>query len=172
MYVYGVKANGEGPPVSGTNLNKIMMLVCEAMHIPQVYISDSAGIRCHWNKDIELEHFSILRVIAGKPTFYESLKGDFFDVAKAQEEKTRIQSLVTPAEKALVEHYMNSLTNSSKEPGDCEALNTIIHRVYTDLKTFRGGKPELFRYVATPYTAGGRRRTRKRTRRPRRHTRK
>jgi len=165
MYVYGVKANGEGPPVSGTSLNKMMMMVCKAMRIPNVYISDSAGIRCHWNKDIELEHFSILRVMAGKPTFYESLKGHFWDVAKAQEEKRLLQGLLEPGEKALIERYLASLTNTSIEAGDCEKVKAIVTKGYEALKAIRGGKPELFRYVATPCENGGSRSTRKRRRR-------
>jgi hypothetical protein len=172
MYVYGIKANGEGPPVSGTNLNKIMMLVCEAMRISSIYISDSAGIQCHWNKDVELEHFSILRVLGRKPTFYESLKGHFWNVEKANEEKDLLQRLVTPKEKELLNLYFASLTNPSVKRGDCKALQEIIHRAYEALKASSGDIPELFRYVATPYIADRKKNTRKRFRRGRRFTRK
>jgi len=69
MYIYGVKANGEGPKISGNVFNKAALDICREMHIPQLFISDSAGIPCYWNENIELKHFSVLRVMVGKPTF-------------------------------------------------------------------------------------------------------
>jgi len=150
MYVYGVKANGIGPQISGNVLNSAAFLICKAMHIPQLYISDSAGVKCYWDESIELQHFSILRVMAGKPTFYASLPGHFFDEAKAMAEIQKIQESITQEEKGYILHYLYSLKNK-QEPSkgdDCNKINNIIENGIKIL----GAKPEIFRYIAMPYT--------------------
>ena len=78
MYIYGIKTNGIGAKISGNILNKYAFEICKSMYIPKLYISDSAGIKCHWDEKIELNHFSILRVIVGNPTFLRIITMIFF----------------------------------------------------------------------------------------------
>lgn len=154
MYIYGVKANGIGPKIKGNVLNSTAFEICKAMHIPELYISDSAGVKCYWDERIELEHFSILRVMVGKPTFYESLNGHFFNVEKAMEEKERIQTSITEEEKQYILYYLSCLQNNKKidsEKDNCNKINEIIKRGLLLLPE----KPEIFRYVATPYNRSG-----------------
>ena len=149
MYIYGVKANGIGPKISGNVFNTIAFDICKAMHIPQLYISDSAGIKCYWDESIELQHFSILRVMVGKPTFYASIPGHFYNQDKAMEETSRIQGSITSEERDYILHYLDSL-KTNREPtseDDCKKIQDIIDKGLSVL----GKKPEIFRYVATHY---------------------
>jgi len=149
MYMYGVKANGHGPKISGNALNSAAMMICHEMRIPELYISDAAGVACYWNEQIELHHFSILRVIAGKPTFYESMPGHFLDADKAREEKQRLSNSISSEDKAFVNRYLESLAKKHLPLlGDsCGAINTIIQKGLSLL----GSHPAIFKYVATPY---------------------
>ena len=157
MYIYGVKANGIGPKISGNVFNTVALDICKLMHISQLYISDSAGIKCYWDESIELQHFSILRVMVGKPTFYASLPGHFYNQDKAMEEMSRIQQSITSEERDYILHYLDSLKTNSKPTSDddCKKIQDIIDKGIQVL----GEKPEIFRYVAIPYTGnlGGKR---------------
>jgi hypothetical protein len=149
MYIYGVKANGDGPRIRGNVLNRVAFMICEAMHIPELYISDSAGVACYWDPDIELEHFSILRVIAGKTTFYESLPGHFLKVEEAMREKEKLQSEISTSDKLYVLQYLESLQhNSAPQIGEnCSKIKEIIRMAIHMLPKH----PAIFQYVATPY---------------------
>ena len=165
MYIYGVKANGEGPKISGNAFNKAALDICRQMHIPQLFISDSAGIPCYWNENIELKHFSVLRVMVGKPTFYESMKGHFLNPEAAAKEKEAIYAAITEEERTIINDYLNSLKNP-KDPsksGICDQINEIINKVAKD-ESGNNKKLEIYDYVATPYqaTEGGRRKGTKR----------
>lgn len=154
MYIYGVKANGEGPKISGNTFNKAALDICREMHIPQLFISDSAGIPCYWNENIELKHFSVLRVMVGKPTFYESMKGHFLNPEAAAKEKEAIYAAITEEERTIIKEYLNSLKNP-KDPsksGICDQINEIINKVAKD-ESGNNKKLEIYDYVATPYQA-------------------
>ena len=119
------------------------------MHITQLYISDNASIKCYWDETIELQHFSILRVMVGKPIFYASLPGHFYEEEKVKEEIKKIQESINTEEREYILHYLTSLTNKFKisEGDDCKKIKKIIEKG----KLVLGAKPEIFRYIATPY---------------------
>ena len=159
MYVYGVRANGDRPKISGTVLNKAAFDICEAMHIPELMISDSAGVPCHYDETIELDHFSILRVMAGKKsgkdsyidgpgdTFYQSLTGHFLNEDAAVKEKQTIYDAINVQERVVIRDYLNSLKsgdNLSAKKDVCNEINVIINK---------GKAKEILSYVATPYLA-------------------
>jgi len=152
MYMYGLKANGLGPKVSGNELNATAVIVCRAMHIKKVYIYDAAGISCFWNPAIEIDHFSILRVLVGRPAFYESMPGEFFNAAAAAAEKQLLQRAISPEEKEYIIHYLDAVeTNRPPSPLDrCERVRHIVHKALALL----GPSPAIFSYVATPYSRG------------------
>lgn len=165
MYIYGIKANGEGPKISGNTLNLSSIAICNAMHIPELYISDSAGIRCHWNPSMEVQHFSLLRVMIGKPTFYSSLPGHFFNVDAAMSEIAMLQREISEDDKAYIRYYLDL----SRTSGDCNRINDIIAKGMSLLKN----PIEIFRFVATPYIpTGGRRKKTRRSRRKKKYTKK
>ena len=144
MYMYGIKTN-DAPRLSGNSLNNIMFALCRAMHIKEVYISDQAGVSCFWDKDIQLNHFSILRVIAGKNTFYESLDGRFKDPIAAQHEKELIRKSISPTEKAEVMRYLK-FTGS----GNCHGINDIIEKAFSAIG--HNANAAMFKYIMTPFT--------------------
>ena len=149
MYSYGVKANGNGPRMSGNVLNNLMFLVCQAMHIPQIYISDSAGVSCYYDSDVEIKHFSILRVIAGKPTFYSSLRGHFLSPTAAQDNINLLRSNLSEVKKEKVRKYLASVAQNDTNgiTAMCDELNEIID----DSLSLLPLEPAMFKYVATPY---------------------
>ena len=156
MYIYGVKANGEGPKFPGKELNNLAFDICQLMHIPELFISDSAGVPCHYDKRIELDHFSILRVMAGKKsgekgyvegpgdTFYESLRGHFLNPEAAEKEKQTIYDGISAEERKLIREYLDSLDKpeDSSKSDICNQFNDIIKKVNAQ---------EIFSYIAIPY---------------------
>lgn len=150
MYTYGIKANGLGPRVRGGDLNKATEEICNHMHIPQLFISDEAGISCYWDNSVELEHFSVLRVIAGNGTFYESsFRGHFYDEQAAMEDKEKIKFAISKSETAYVLHYLNSIKKKTapRQGDNCQIINRIIRKAYRALDSSEA----IFHYVAEPY---------------------
>jgi hypothetical protein len=153
MYIYGVKASSPlTPRISGTILNRSMFDICKAMKISQVFIADSAGVNCAWDESISVDHFSILRVIGGKATFYESLPGHFLNPEKAQEEKDILERETPLEEKEMVKKYLQ--LKKEKNPDGCHHINAIIHSAIEKLNNHAGKPkdfvPHLFEYVMTP----------------------
>ena len=156
MYIYGVKANGEGPKIPGKELNNIAFDICQLMHIPELFISDSAGVQCHYDKRIDLDHFSILRVMAGKKsgekgyvegpgdTFYESLRGHFLNPDAVAKEKQTIYDAISAEERKLIREYLDSLDKpeDSSKSDICNQFNDIIKKV---------NPKEIFSYISIPY---------------------
>jgi hypothetical protein len=184
MYKYGVK-NGD-IKISGNSLNTFTFNICRAMKISQLYIGDNARIPCNYDATETIEHFSILRVICGKNTFYQTFPGHFLDTDAAAAEITMLRlpeaegGLITDSERALMMQYMDSLktvnTLSKSESNlKCREINDIIERIY---RMFGNGKPAILQYIATPYEEGRGgykkhiRRSRNRKRRSRRYSRK
>ncbi len=153
MYIYGVKASSPlTPRISGTVLNNSMRDICRAMKISQVFISDSAGVNCAWDESISIDHFSILRVIGGKSTFYESLPGHFLNPEKAQEEKDILERETSLEEKEFVKKYLH--LKKEKNRDGCDRINAIIESAIEKLNNHAGKSkdfvPHLFEYVMTP----------------------
>jgi hypothetical protein len=153
MYIYGVKASSYlTPHISGTVLNRSMFDICRAMKISQVFIADSAGVNCPWDESISIGHFSILRVIGGKPTFYESLSGHFLNPEKAQEEKDILERETPLEEKDFIKKYLQ--LKKEKNTEGCHRINAIIDSAIEKLNNHAGKSkdfvPHLFEYVMTP----------------------
>jgi hypothetical protein len=153
MYIYGVKASSPlTPRISGTVLNRSMFDICKAMKIGQVFIADSAGVNCAWDESISVDHFSILRVIGGKATFYESLPGHFLNPEKAQEEKDILERETPFEEKVFIKKYLQ--LKKEKNTEGCHRINAIIDSAIEKLNNHAGNPkdfvPHLFEYVMTP----------------------
>jgi len=144
-YMYGIKSN-QHPILSGNFLNRLMFDIAHHMKIREVYISDAASVLCNWSSLTEILHFSILRVLADKPTFYESLPGHFVNPEEAEREKHIIQAEITPDEKGYIKHYLKFLKDSIDTGKDCDKINEIIRKALSRLPS----KPELFKYIMTP----------------------
>jgi len=169
LYFYGIKTSGYGPRISGKEFNKLMNDLAYCMKIKKFYISDSAGIKCHLNKSIEIEHFSIMRVIAGKSTFYATdFKGDFKEPKIAKDEINTINRIVSDDDKKLIRDYLESLKNtdikeSPENTEKCNRINKIIENVLNELSK-KYYVPEILKFIATPYQSdtvqhGGRRKS-------------
>ena len=146
MYIYGIRSSSNlTPTISGNILNNIMFQVYKAMKIKQIFISDSAGIACSWDERISLDHFSILRVIGGKNTFYESLPGHFLNPSEAEKERAIIQD-VSSEDKSFVKEYLK--LDKRKNSEGCHRINHIIEQAMKKIKL----NNDLLKYVMTPYS--------------------
>ena len=169
MYIYGVIANQKGVFVSGTVLNQSAMKIAKAMKIPELYIGDSAGIKCAGDNTIELNHFSLLRIISDKETFYQStMKPGYFYFLKdknpedkqklIEEEKQKILNKLKPEDIIFVKEYMSNIKEPSNiKSEDCSKLNCIIEKIdgsspesKCSLKNPTKYNSELLKYVAQP----------------------
>jgi len=156
MYVYGVKSGSIGPRISGNILNRLMIEICKRMHIESVFISDGAGVGCYCDSNTEIQHFSVLRVLLGKPTFYSSLPGNFEDPIKAHYEIKLLQNSISKHEKMILVEYMSKMTSQLTCTLDlCAQVNGIISRLLLLLSPH----PAFFNYIVKPMemtTSGGR----------------
>lgn len=143
MYIYGIKSLNE-PRIRGNTLNKCMFDICNSMKIPNVFISDAAGVPCAWDDKITLQNFSIIRAIVGKSTFYESLTGHFVDPEKAKLEKIILEQ-TNDDDKAFINEYLKF--NPIKNSKGCDRINEITKSALNKLDKH----PEITQYVMTPY---------------------
>lgn len=145
MYMYGLKSNGNGSSPNGSSMNKTIMKIGELLKISRIYISDSASVYCYWNNTININHFSILRILSGKKTFYEStMNGYFYNKQLAEDEKQILIDSISLNDKNYVKSYINK---SDQENQNCDKLNNIIIKCLKLLPS----QPNIFKYVATPY---------------------
>lgn len=147
MYIYGIKTNGNGPTVSGNAFNQVMFNICKEMCITQVFISDSASVQCYFDNTIGINHFSLMRAVIGKPTFYSSLPGHFFNQESAQREIEIVQSGISPEEKQNIRDYLDKKNFRDTPSESCGQINKIIEKASALLPPY----PELYKYVVTPY---------------------
>jgi hypothetical protein len=169
LYIYGIKTNGVGPTVSGNVFNQVMYNICKEMFITQVFISDSASVQCYLDSNYGINHFSLMRTIIGKPTFYSSLPGHFFNQEAAQEEIEIVQSGTSAEDKQNIRDYLDKKNFRDTPHESCDEINNIIQKASELLPAY----PELYKYVVTPYIPpkkGGKRNTKKFAKKRRRRT--
>jgi len=174
MYVLGVKMSGPGPKISGTAAITHLKHIAHAMKIDALYLHDAAGIECYTSprgRPIEIKHFSILRVIVGKPTFYEAFGGVFNHPDNAARAKELLQTEISDKDKATCLAYMQALGKTPKPEDEslCTNINRIIQESLVKLQK-RGLDNALLEFIIIiPQKGGGKlRKKAKRTRRRRR----
>lgn len=178
MYIAGLKTNTtHGPRISGKTMLDVMTKLGAAMQIPNIFISDAAGVKCFWDDSIEIEHFSIMRVIVGLLTFYSFLPGHFYNEAQAERETHFLQSNATEETKIKIQDYLHALKTktSSHFPEGCNEINSIIKSSIHKCKTeFGSTHLAVLEYVVTPLVnkKGGKRRLQKSKRKRRKSKRK
>lgn len=151
MYMYGIKANGKDRPyVSGTILNNSMLKIARAMHIKNIILKDSASVTCYLDNSIKIEHFSIMRLIAGKGIFYQSSfpVGYFYNNDDAMKDIEYINSIVTEEDKQIINEYLSYIEKKQNKIDKgtelCNKINEIIKKV---MDGFKGREINVLRYV-------------------------
>lgn len=156
MYVYGIKTNDMGAFVNGRTLNLYCMLIAKTMHITEIYVGDSAGVKCSWNTNIEIEHFTIARIIAGKQGYYESaLIGHYLDKNNAELAKQYLIENSSDVEKCLCKLFVKNIDTCTyaeilemSDTDKCERVKNIISKYEHIIKIKFNSS--LFKYIATP----------------------
>lgn len=156
MYIGGIRMKQKEPEIFHVNGKlgmQMLILIANSVGIKHLYISDSAYVVCPFSntEEIDIDYFSIARILAGKNGFYESFKGSLFR-EKAHEAKDFIKSRATQDEKALCKLFVTCVkTNDCPiDPTLCNELNKIIKRMKELLQekfNEDGGKEILSQYV-------------------------
>ena len=124
-YFLGVKMNDDGPRLPGKTAIRYLLAIAQAMTIKQIFVSDTASIG-----SIPIHNFSLLRIIAGKPGYYEQFPGRYLDPVAAAKSKSVLQS-IHPNNIQLCCQAMVD------KKGDVDELNRIVQGAIKLLKDHR-----------------------------------
>ena len=131
------------------------------------FIDDAAHVFCPWDNKIDIENFSIARIIAGKDGFYERLPGHFTYPEKAEQAKIFLRSPENTSQQDidLCKRFVDRKEGTSSE---CNKINRIIKESIQKLRenNFLSDKGQivLFEYIVinpTMTNTGGNKKSRK-----------
>ena len=139
MYIGGIKTNEKNYTFSGTFGLEMMKNIMISLKMKSFFIDDAAHVSCPWDDKIDIEYFSIARIIAGKDGFYERLKnherlsGNFTYPEKAEQAKEflRDPEKISQEEIDLCKRFADRKEGTSSE---CNKINEIIKESIKKLK--------------------------------------
>ena len=156
-YVYGVKTNDKGFTIPGKDAGIYTMDIVKACKIQRLFIHDAAYVSCQFGVDkyalvsavpstepaprptIDIDHFSIARILANKKGFYESDSVQYLEPEKARNAKQYLSSVfynsLTKQQQTILKDFQRCARESCIEiPSDnCSLLNSIINDAITGL---------------------------------------
>jgi hypothetical protein len=122
MYFLGVKMNDDGPRLPGKTAIRYILTIAHAMTIKQIFVSDTASIGT-----VPIHNFSLLRIIAGKPGYYEQFPGRYVNSEAAAKSKSVLQSIHPNSIQLCYQHVVD-------KKGDVDELNRIVQAAIKLLK--------------------------------------
>ena len=178
MYIGGIKANDNYYYIKGNEQIKLLKELCIACKLNKLFIDDAAQVYCNFGRDtiyppksgesvIEIENFSIARILNGKDGFYEgALSGHYNEPEKAEKAKQFLRDVffktLSPEEQQILRDFIKC----AKEPcpqlpsSNCNILKSIINKAKTNLIengfVNKLGGNVLFDYIAVFDQKGGR----------------
>jgi hypothetical protein len=174
MYIGGIKTdqtNVESDKIiytfSGTFGLEMMKNIMISLKMKSFFIDDAAHVFCPWDNKIDIENFSIARIIAGKDGFYERLPGHFTYPEKAEQAKIFLRSPKNTSQQDidLCKRFVERKEGTSSE---CNKINRIIKESIKKLREndFISDKGQivLFEYIVinpTMGNTGGKKKSRK-----------
>ena len=182
MYIGGIKANDEGYYITGKVGLMAMMELCKVCKLKKLFIDDAAWVNCnflknHTGKPIEINHFSLVRIMNGSKGYYESnLPGNYADPELAEAAKKFLLTDFVPNLSQKEKEILQDFVKCSKEPcpdipsSNCAILNDIVNKAKEELKknkfVDKDGVIVLFHYIAGfPIKGGKQTKKRKNTKR-------
>jgi hypothetical protein len=174
MYIGGIKTdqtNVEDDKIiytfSGTFGLEMMKNIMISLKMKSFFIDDAAHVFCPWDNKIDIENFSIARIIAGKDGFYERLPGHFTYPEKAKQAKIFLRNPQNTSQEDidLCKRFVDRKEGTSSE---CNNINRIIKESIQKLREndFLSDKGQivLFEYIVintTMTNTGGNKKSRK-----------
>lgn len=141
MYILGVKMNcrSSSSSMTGESAVRAIMKIAQIMKIHQLFVSDASTVRCAYDPSIEIEHYSLLRLISGSTGYYERFGGHYVKPDETAKSIALVIARLEPSEIAACKEYMAFVrTGSGSGRGLC--LNGILQKAVGILKE-AGGRP-------------------------------
>lgn len=140
QHIYGVKMSQKYPYIRGSMANRFAFQLVQACRIPRLVISDSAYVSCLFSKNIstdtpviDIENFSIARILNGKSGFYHTAGVRYMEPELAERAieflQTEYCKSLSPFQKEILEQFdtcMKLGTCHTIEQSNCKILNQII----------------------------------------------
>lgn len=125
--------------MTGESAVRAIMKIAQIMNIHQLFVSDASTVRCAYDPSIEIEHYSLLRLISGSPAYYERFGGHYVKPDEVAKSIALVIARLEPSEIAACKKYMAFVrTGSGTGRGPC--LNGILQKAVGILKE-AGGRP-------------------------------
>lgn len=146
-YIYGVKTNDKGVFIPGNLAQKYAFEIAKACKLQKFFIHDAAVVNCKFGvseeKDIQdkndIEHFSLARILNGKPGFYEYPPiVNYYELQRAQAAKLHLSEYykkLDDREKKILKDFVNcaKIYCSDIPITQCAELNKILKTAHEDL---------------------------------------
>ena len=145
MYILGVKMNckssSSSSSMTGESAVRAIMKIAQIMKIRQLFVSDASTVRCAYDPSIEIEHYSLLRLISGSPAYYERFGGHYVKPDEVAKSIALVIARLEPSEIAACKEYMTLVrTGLGSGTGTGPCLNGILQKAVGILKE-AGGRP-------------------------------
>lgn len=177
MYIGGIKSNDNYYYIKGNEQIKLLKELCIACKLSKLFIDDAAQVYCNFGRDtiyppksvenvIEIENFSIARILNGKYGFYEgALSGYYNEPKKAEKAKQFLTHVFLKTLPPEEQQILRDFIKCAKEPcpelpsSNCNILKSIIEKAKTKLIengfVNKLGGNVLFDYIAVFDKKGG-----------------
>ena len=131
--------NCSSSSMTGESAVRAIMKIAQIMNIHQLFVSDASTVRCAYDPSIEIEHYSLLRLISGSPAYYERFGGHYVKPDEVAKSIALVIARLEPSEIAACKEYMAFVrTGLGSGRGPC--LNSILQKAVGILKE-AGGRP-------------------------------
>jgi hypothetical protein len=146
MYILGVKMNcnsNSNSNMTGESAVRAIMKIAQIMNIHQLFVSDASTVRCAYDPSIEIDHYSLLRLISGSPAYYERFGGHYVKPDEVAKSIALVIARLEPSEIAACKKYMAFVrtgSGSGSGTGRGLCLNSILQKAVGILKD-AGGRP-------------------------------
>ncbi len=144
MYILGVKMNcrrSSSSSMTGESAVRAIMKIAQIMKIRQLFVSDASTVRYAYDPSIEIEHYSLLRLISGSTGYYERFGGHYVKPDETAKSIALVIARLEPSEIAACKEYMAFVrTGSGSGSGSGLCLNGILQKAVGILKE-AGGRP-------------------------------
>ena len=146
-YIYGVKTNDKGVFIPGNMAQKYAFKIAGTCKLQKFFIHDAAVVNCKFGvseeKDIQdkndIEHFSLARILNGKPGFYENPPiVNYYELERAQAAKQYLSEYyktLDNKEKQILKDFVNCarIYCSDIPVSQCAELNIILKKAHQNL---------------------------------------
>lgn len=126
--------------MTGESAVRAIMKIAQIMKIRQLFVSDASTVRCAYDPSIEIEHYSLLRLISGSTGYYERFGGHYVKPDETAKSIALVIARLEPSEIAACKEYMAFVRSGTGSGHTNRDLNGILQKAVGILKE-AGGCP-------------------------------